>query len=243
MTTHVVADGITAKRKPTMDEMEILLVNRIPDLIRRYKEGGLDPVGVNATLQMVAEGTIITEQKTVAVTPPKPKPEKLELLTTFEVTVPADYNHATQLDSFRAAHQSETKKEFYHYNPNLTDANFTKTPALIPGKKFLVKAFQIKGSVTSDDCLAQLRRVKATLTGAQGVSLAYEQAKDKLPISRWSLSFDEKDNLPFVGGCHGVPDVHRHSDGDFEFDLGDFEIDWHDDCVLLAFCDLPAGEA
>ena len=31
MTIHVVADGITAKRKPTVDEMEILLVNRLPD--------------------------------------------------------------------------------------------------------------------------------------------------------------------------------------------------------------------
>jgi hypothetical protein len=168
---------------------------------------------------------------------------RFELITSFEVTVPTSYVHATQLDSFRATHQSEKNKEFYYYNPALTDANFAKTPVLAPGKKFLVKAFQIKGVVTSDDCLAQLRRVKATLTGAQGASLAYEQAKDKLPISRWSLSFDEKDNLPFVGGCHGVPSVRRGSGGGFGFRLDVFEGGWDGGCVLLAFCDLPAGEA
>jgi hypothetical protein len=168
---------------------------------------------------------------------------RFELINAFEVMVPADYVHVTQLGTFRAAHQSEKNKEFYHYNPDLTDANFTKTPALVPGKKFLVKAFQIKGVVTSEDCLTQLRRVKATLTGAQGASLAYEQAKDKLPISRGSLSFDEKDNLPFVGGYHGVPHVRRRSGVDFRFRLGFWGGGWDDYCVLLAFCDLPAGEA
>lgn len=169
--------------------------------------------------------------------------DRFELVNSFEVIVPADYVHATRLDSFRAAYQSETKKEFYYYNPNITDANFAKTPALVHGKKFLVKAFQIKGVVSSEDCLTQLKRVKATFTGAQGASLAYEQKKDELPKGRWSLSFDEKKNLPFALGCHGVPSVYRRSDGDFVFNLGDFEDDWYGRCVLLAFCDLPAGEA
>src|ERR1700722_15446573 len=39
------------------------------------------------------------------------QPDKhFELITSFEVTVPADYVHATCMDSFRAAHQSETNK-------------------------------------------------------------------------------------------------------------------------------------
>ena len=164
---------------------------------------------------------------------------RFELINSFEITVPADYVHATRLTSFGKAH----KKKFYYYNPELTDANFAKTPALVPGKKFLVKAFQIKGRVTSDDCLTQLKRVKATLIGAQGASLAYEQKKDELTVSRWSLSFDEKDNLPFVVGYHGVPCVNRYSDGAFVFNLDIFGNDWNDYYVLLAFCDLPAGEA
>ncbi|KKR31275.1 MAG: hypothetical protein UT65_C0032G0017 [Parcubacteria group bacterium GW2011_GWF2_39_8b] len=164
---------------------------------------------------------------------------RFELINSFEITVPADYVHATRLTSFGKAH----KKKFYYYNPELTDANFAKTPALVPGKKFLVKAFQIKGRVTSDDCLTQLKRVKATLIGAQGASLAYEQKKDELTVSQWSLSFDEKDNLPFVDGYHRVPSVYRVSGGGFGFDLDGFEYDWSDRYVLLAFCDLPAGEA
>ena len=124
----------------------------------------------------------------------------------------------------------------------LTDTNFAKTPALVPGKKFLVKVFQIKGVVTSDDCLAQLKRVKATLTGAQGESVAYEQAKDELPVSRRSISFDNKDNLPFIDGDHRVPYVDRDSREDFEFYLADFEGGFDHRSVLLAFCDFPDGE-
>ena len=111
MTTQVVADGITAKRKPTVEEMKILLLNRVPDLIRRYKEGGLDPAGVNTTLQMVLEGSVITESKTVVVAPPKPKADKFELLTTFEITVPKGYKHATRLTDFKAMYQPEVETE------------------------------------------------------------------------------------------------------------------------------------
>jgi hypothetical protein len=165
--------------------------------------------------------------------------KRFELVNQFVVEVPVDYNHATRMTMFGKVN----RKKFYFYNDALTDTNFAKTPALVPGKKFLVKAFQIKERVTSDDCLTQLRRVKATLTGAQGDSLAYEQAKDKLQVNRWSLSFDEKENLPFVDGDHRVPSVSRGSGGGFGFGLGNFGSDWDGRCVLLAFCDLPAGEA
>ena len=105
-TSYVVADGI-AKRKPSLEEWETLLENRIPELVRRYKVGGLDPAAVNSTLQQVLDGVVITESKVAIVTPPKPKPEKFELLTTFEVTIPEGYDHATRLDTFAAAHKSE----------------------------------------------------------------------------------------------------------------------------------------
>ena len=228
MTTHVVADGITAKRKPAVDEMETLLVNRIPDLIRRYKEGGLDPAGVNATLQMVLEGVIITEQKTVVVTVPKPKADKFELLTTFEVTVPEGYNHATRLDTFKAA-----------------DVNYGRaTTKLVPGRKFQVKVFGIRRgkSVTSDECLHKVRSENGVLVGAQGASLAYEQGKANLPKGKWHVSFDEKEALWYGDGYHRVPCVLAYSDGGFEFYLGYFEFDWRDDHCLLCFCDLPVGE-
>ncbi|MFZ2521923.1 MAG: hypothetical protein WAX44_02380 [Minisyncoccia bacterium] len=245
MTTQVVADGI-AKRKPTVDEMETLLFNRIPDLIRRYKEGGLDPAGVNTTLQMVAEGSIITESKTVVVAPPKPKQDKFELLTTFEVTVPEGYNHATHLDTFRAQHQSKENKEFYFYNDAITDANYAAkaTTKLTAGRRFLVKAFGIKKTVSSLDCLAKVKAENAVLTGAQGASLVYEERKNELPKGKYYVSFDEKDALwrdPY--GYHRVPLVCAYSDDDFRFDLGLFEFDWVSVYVLLCFCDLPSDSS
>ena len=40
----------------------------------------------------------------------------------------------------------------------------------------------------------------------------------------------------FVDGYHRVPNVNRNSDGDFKFNLDNFENDWNDNYVLLAFC-------
>jgi hypothetical protein len=40
-----------------------------------------------------------------------------------------------------------------------------------------------------------------------------------------------------VDGNHRVPNVNRNSDGDFKFNLGNFENDWNDDNCLLCFCD------
>lgn len=239
MTTNlVVADGVIAKRKPTLDEMETFLLSRVPDMIRRYKEGGLDPAGVNSTVQMVLEGAIITEQKTVVVTAPKPKVDEFELLTTFELVVPKNYNHATRLDSFKVAHESE----FYYYNPNLTDQNFSKaTTQLVPSWKFQVKVFGIKAgkSVSSEECLAKIQSENGVLVGAQGASLAYEQGKANLPKGKWHISFDEKDALWFGDGYHGVPCVRADSDGGFKFDLGYFGGGWVGGRCLLCFCDLP----
>jgi len=40
-------------------------------------------------------------------------------------------------------------------------------------------------------------------------------------------------------GNHRVPNVNVNSDGDFNFNLGNFENDWNDDNVLLCFSDHP----
>lgn len=157
------------------------------------------------------------------------------LINTFSIVVPVDYKHTTRLASFSKEH----RKEFYYYNDTLTDANFAKaTTKLEPGRKLKVKVMQIKGTVTSEDCMTYLRSQKAVLVGAQGVSLVYEQKKDELPADRWAASFDEKDSLwEDAAGYHRVPNVGCYSDGDFEFNLGKFESDWRDGSCLLCFCD------
>ena len=155
---------------------------------------------------------------------------------TIEVTVPEGYDHATRLDTYKVGHESE----YYYYNLGLTDANFANASTkLTAGRKFGVKVFVIKSRVSSDDCLAQYERVNAVKVGAQGLTILCEQKKDELPKGKCYVSFDEKDNLPLIDGYHRVSGVYADAGGDFNFDLGNFELDWYDYYVLLAFCDLP----
>ena len=64
---------------------------------------------------------------------------RFQLIRIFELAVPSDYNHATQLASFA----ERNRKGFCYYNEGVTDANFAKvTNRLTPGRKFQVKVFQ-----------------------------------------------------------------------------------------------------
>jgi hypothetical protein len=41
----------------------------------------------------------------------------------------------------------------------------------------------------------------------------------------------------YSDGNHRVPNVNANSDGDFKFNLGNFENDWNAENCLLCFCD------
>ena len=143
------------------------------------------------------------------------KDDRFQSVSSFDIIVPEDYDHATHLDAFKR----ERGKEFYYYNDAITDENFGKASIKItPGRKFKVEVFQITKTMSSEACLKFLAEQGAILTGAQGASLVYEQAKDKLPKGRWHVSFDKKDCLWVdSGGRHRVPFVDACSDGDFKF--------------------------
>ena len=80
--------------------------------------------------------------------------DRFELVNTFEIVVPEGYDHRTRLDSFG----KEYRKAFYYYNDAITDKNYAKaTTKLEPGRKLKVKVFQIKETVTSEDCMAKLQ--------------------------------------------------------------------------------------
>lgn len=157
---------------------------------------------------------------------------RFELLMEFEVTVPENYDHGTQLSTLK-------KNEFYSSNEAITDRNFRKaTQKLVPGKTYKVKFFSIKETVTSDDCLGLYKAVGAILTGTQGMSMVYELKKDLLPEGKWTVSFDEKDALWVDAvGSHRVPFMDRGSDSSCRFHLGYFEVGWPSDFCLLCFCD------
>ena len=247
-TSYVVADGV--KRIPTADEWEMLLGNKIPELIRRYKDGALDPTAVNDTVQWVLDGMVITKEKKVVMTPPKPKPEKFGLLADLGIiTVPSDYVHRTHFAKFWRKHQGGEKKSFYGYDANITDVNFNNpTRILKPGDKLWVRAFQqgVSGTTTTSvERMDFLRRQPGNqFVGAQGASQVFEQKKGQLPKGKGYASFDEVDLLwEDSRGHRRVPSLRARTDGAFDFVLGYFEIVWYVHSTFLCFCDLPAGEA
>ncbi len=160
---------------------------------------------------------------------------RFQLVKTLDIIVPNDYVHQTHLATFAEAHRSE----FYYFNEGITDENFSRvTTQLKLGQRLKVDVFQIKQTVTSEDCLAFLKSQQAILTGAQGVSLVYEQKREELSKGRWHVSFDEKNALwKDAAGFHRVPRITAFSDGDFGFHLGSFEVDWYGIHCLLSFRD------
>jgi hypothetical protein len=155
----------------------------------------------------------------------------------FEITVPVDYKHDTQIDSF--AKRVKKEKTTYYYNDAFTSKNFAKaTNKLVPGKKLKVKIFPILKTAKSEECMTFLKKQNAILAGGQGVTLLYDLAKDQLPKNKWTVSFDEKDALwTDSDGIHRVPGVSAGSDGDFRFYLGVFGYPWDDGNCLACFCD------
>ena len=194
MATQKVVEAVT-KRKFTADEWDVLLENRIPELIRQCKAEALDPTGVNASLQFLIEGSVITSSKEVLVVPPKPKSEKFAFFEDIGViTVPADYDHKKQLDSF----MQKNRKKFYDVNEDITDANFLNPSRILkPGDKFAVTAFKqiVRGTTTSKERMDFLcKQPGNVLVGPQGNSLVFEQLRDKLPKGFWYVAFDEEEN-------------------------------------------------
>lgn len=211
--------------------------NRIADLVRDAVRA-LD-FSKDEAQEIIKAGGTLQEQV-------KPILQKLAMVDqcfgpavkTFEFTVPADYVHDTQLDTF--AKKTKKLKTTYYFNDELTSKNFAKaTNKLEPGKTYKVKIFPILETVTSEDCMSFLAKQNAILVGGQGITLLQDQKADEFPVGKYTVSFDQKDALwTDSGGDHRVPFVYRFSDGDWKFSLGYFERDWCDDHCLLCFCDL-----
>jgi hypothetical protein len=155
----------------------------------------------------------------------------------FKLTVPADYDHDTQIDQSRQ--KAKKEKTTYYYNDALTSKNFANaTNKLEPGKTYNVEIFPILAAISSEDCLAFLRKQNAILAGGQGATLLYDLHKDLLPKGKWHISFDEKKALwKDADGILRVPFVYALADGDFQFFLGHFDGAWGAALCLVCFCD------
>ena len=165
--------------------------------------------------------------------------EKFEMLVDLGViTVPDDYVHGTCLGTFF----KENGKKLYDFNKNITDTNFPNPSRILkPGDKLRVRVFHqiVSGSTTSKERMDFLEKQERNVyTGAQGVSLVFEQKRDLLPKGKWYASFDEADRLwKDFDGYHRVPGVGADSDGGFDVLLGDLEFDWDDNNAFFSFSD------
>jgi hypothetical protein len=140
-------------------------------------------------------------------------------LSDFEFTVPAGYDHDTQIDTFARENKSFT-------SDNLTSENFARaTHKLVPGKTYRVRIFPILSQVTSEECISFLAMQGGVLVGGQGVTLLQSIKADEFPVLKWTISFDEKDTLwERSDGYHLVPSVFRSSDGGWLIFFGCFEL-------------------
>ena len=155
----------------------------------------------------------------------------------FLFTVPSDYKHDTQLDDFSI--RTKLLKTTYYFNDNLNSKNFAEaTKRLTPGKIYRVQVIPILSKVSSEDCITFLKKKGVILVGAQGLTLLQSKLPKEFPVGKLTVSFDEKDALPFLDGFHGVPYVHASSGGGFGFSLGDFGNPWFEDVCLLCFCEV-----
>jgi len=167
--------------------------------------------------------------------------DRFELVTSFELKVPDDYDHASRLNTFFQNHEHELSG----YDRRITDDNFAQVSThLTPGQELLVKIFQINKQITHEECLSFLRQQKAILVGAQGASLVLEHNKENLPDDMCILSLDKVDTLyQDHEGDHCVPYLERCENNIWGFGLGYAEHDWHDDNCFLCFCEIPEEEA
>ena len=161
----------------------------------------------------------------------------------FEFTVPSDYKHDTQLDTFVG--NTEALETTYCLNNNLTSTNFANaTNELVPCTPYSVKLFPVLSKVSSEECIRFLSEQGAVLVGAQGITLLQKRMPDEFPVGKWLVSFDEKEALWIDSdGKHRLLRVRRSSNGDWRFHLASFEGYWHGNSCILCFSELKPSVA
>lgn len=154
------------------------------------------------------------------------------------ILIPLDYNPETQVDKFFEKYSSLPTTDYYH--PELISENFRKTSdMLIPGEKYSIKMFPfLRKDVSSEEAINRLQaEPRNVFAGVQGLTLLYEYAPEIFPIGKWTVSFDHKKSLwKDIKKRYRVPGIYRFHDNKRTFNLGNFEISWNTQNILLCFC-------
>lgn len=198
------------------------------DLLQKYRAGHITPEHLEwfNSLRKEERDQLVGERALH---------KHFELIKMFPIEVPELYRHEGYLNRFWEQHHTE----FFLYDHEITDENFPRATAMLTaGRKFFVKMFQPKRAVTTETCLAFLKTQKAVLVGARGIPLVYEVARDRLPVYRQFISFDEEDMLcEGLKGKRLLPVLSQHqTDREFYFYLHSFGGNLSINFILLCFC-------
>jgi len=154
------------------------------------------------------------------------------------ITVPEGYVHATKLASFKEVNLNE----FSGYNDDFTDANFGNTTTqLVVGRKLQVRAWvNVSGKSTYEERMEFLASQDSIYTGAQGLSLVFEQKRGQLKRGFWYASLDNEEAL-WKGICkrRRVPEMCLSDDGRFTLTLGNICDPYRKDRAFFSFHDVP----
>jgi hypothetical protein len=101
--------------------------------------------------------------------------------------------------------------------PGLSDQHFRKVSDIMsPGQKFNVSLYLANETMTLDQILLVMKGEKASMVGAQGLTVLWETLFENLP-HRWIFSLDERSALPVIEGDHAMPYLFKGSGGSASF--------------------------
>lgn len=162
------------------------------------------------------------------------------LLNKFDLEVPKDYRHETQLENFFWSRRGKSPIN-QKYKDSITDRNFLDVShKLVPGKTYVVEIFAINMNqrVTSDECLSWMILRGAVFVGAQGLAFVWSACREKLPVDKHIISLDEKNRLWKDGeGSFRVPYLNLEHDGGWVMHLGHFENSLNEISCIICFCE------
>jgi len=157
-----------------------------------------------------------------------PDLRKFEFVYAFNLTVPKQYEHHIQITSFNQKNGLVGCKNLGGDD----DTYENVTEKLEPGKTYLVKFFKNNKRASLMECLDFLKKQKAILVGAQGLTLAWELLSKFFPRGE-TASFDKKEAL--YNSCY-VPIIWRENNGEWGFATNAFES--KPSSHFICFCEM-----
>jgi len=156
----------------------------------------------------------------------------------FELKVPINYNHFTQLDSFVFRNESS-----WVISWQISDKVFSKsTNKLVNGNSYKVKIFPLLTDLSFEECINFMKSQNAIMVNAQGLILAYTLSPNKFPRDRWIASFDEKDRLALTPNLRYeenlIPMLGLSPNRPHELNVYRWNIGWGTAYYLLCFYEM-----